>query len=1082
MMFGNIHGNKTKRYWYAALVIGVFLLACTCAYADEVLPSPEIVKISDGGFGDPQNNYAWSVAEFNGDLYVGTGRNIPYFVAQAMKARGTFPANWTLSFLTTPSGSPPPPLVLPNHTPPSQVDVIAWSDDMRAEIWRYHEDSWSRVHQATTFVNPLNGYTYPEGIGYRAMTTFTDREGTEGIYAGVGFGFGPILVVRSTDGDTWVPVNTSSIPSRDTRAMISHNGRLYVGTGEGVYATDLPSPSEDSWVKVADFQTASLASFDGYLYAGTGNPIGPSETNGFEVWRSTTESPESPDDWEKVVSGGAGDAWNVLAATMREYDGDLYVGSMNLPFGTGTDGVKGFDLIRVDTQDSWELIVGNYHPKIPTDPRGPPISGWPSGYANPFNLYAWSIEEYDGNLYVGSFDIFSLARFIDEIPGGYEILEAALASVEVGEESGEFSDELERLRDMGLEHMDESQIIPLIKLCAIHFGGADLWRSADGVHWVPVNLNGLGDPNNYGLRTMEETGAGMIIGTANPFTGCQVWVASCPVPEPPVADFFAIPRSGDAPLSVIFADQSSGSRLSYYWDFGDGSISTEKNNVHKYLSPGSYNVTLTVTNAAGSSTECKESYIEVTMDEPLVANFSSNVTSGTLPLMAQFTDASQGAHCSWFWVFQKDSYYPIRDAVTQQAIPYYGNEFSAEKNPVVIYTYPGNYSVSLTVSRSNETDSITKEDYIHVDPPAPVADFNAYPREGDAPLSVEFWENVPYFWYYDEFLWEFGDGNTGSGSWIYHTYDSPGHYNVTLTVTSAYGNSSKTEEGFITVTQSLPPTPDFEATPLAGNAPLNVAFTDTSTGLVTSRWWDFGDGTTVWSNESTDIEHTYPFPGTYTVSLTAGNAAGQETMTKPGLIQVSPSGAPPTAFFSLKPMSGIAPMTVAFTDRSRGTPLAWQWDFGDGSTSTEQNPVRTYTGTGTYTVTLKVLNYGGSSSHSSFVWVRSGTNVFTTIPPSPTVTSPPNITARPTIPPRPGLSPISFFKMNPSFGFAPMSVQFTEMSFNAPTSWEWDFGDGHTSTLQNPVNTFTAPGTYPVSLTVKNAIGESTTSRSVYVR
>lgn len=1079
---GNQIGITGKGAGYAALIIAGILLVCTVASADEVLPLPDFTRISEGGFGDPQNNYAWAVAEFNGDLYVGTGRNIPYFVAQAMKARGAFPANWTLSFLTTPSGSPPPPLVLPNHTPPSQEDVIEWSNDMRAEIWRYSGDSWERVHQATTFINPANGYTYPEGIGYRAMTTFSDVNGTEGIYAGVGFGFGPILVVGSTDGDTWVPIRTSSIPSRDTRAMISHNGRLYMGTGEGIYATGSPSPHEDNWVKVADFQTSSLESYNGYLYAGTGNPIGPSETNGFEVWRSTTASPEGPDDWVKVVSGGAGDAWNVLAATMREYDGDLYVGSMNLPFGTGTEGVKGFDLIRLDSDDSWDLIVGNIHPRIPTYPRGLPMSGWPSGYANPFNLYAWSMEEYHDDLYLGSFDIFSFGRFIEEVPGGTDILFEALESLERGEMSGEFSEELEVLRDMDLEHMEEVDLALIIKLLAIHFGGADLWRSQDGVHWVPMNLNGLGDPDNYGLRTMRATDDGMIIGTANPFAGCQVWVATTPDPEPPVADFFAIPRSGDEPLSVIFADQSTGGHLSYYWDFGDGTYSTKKENVHTYVSAGTYNVTLTVTNSAGSSTECREKYIKVTKDEPLKANFTSNLTIGAVPVTVQFYDTSTGSPSSWSWVFQKDSYYLLRDAATKQAIPYLGNEFSAEKDPVVIYTSPGNYSVSLTVSRTGETDTVTKEGYIQVDPPAPEADFNAYPMEGDAPLEVEFWEMVPYSWCYDEFLWDFGDGTTGSGSWLYHTFDAPGLYNVTLTVTSAYGNSTLTKEGFINVTQSLPPVPDFEASPLSGSAPLGIAFTDTSTGLVTSRLWDFGDGTNEWRNESTDVDHTYPFPGPYTVSLTVGNAAGQETVTKPGYIQVSSSGAPPMAFFTMRPMSGIAPLTVAFTDRSMGTPLAWEWNFGDGTTSTEQNPVHTYTGTGTYTVTLRVFNHGGSNSHSSYVFVRSASTVFLPVTTSSSGTAAPTATATPAPPLMPGRAPISFFMVSKSIGFAPMTVAFTDMSFNGPTSWDWNFGDGQTSTIRSPSHTFITPGTYSVSLKVANTHGESTTSRRIYVR
>jgi hypothetical protein len=535
MLQCNPDRKKSNVFLYTVLFFCCFLMAGTIASASDRQYCPEFTMISDDGFGDPQNNYAWSIAEFKGDVYVGTGRNVPYMVSLAMKQQGIFPANMTLSFLTHPAGSPPPLLGLPNESPPSQADVIAWSNDMRAEIWRYHEGTWTRVHQASTFVNPFDGYTYPEGVGYRIMTPFTDTDGIEALYSGVGFGFGRVLVIRSTDGITWETVNTTSIPSQDTRAMTAHNGKLYVGTGDGIYASGNPSLSSDTWEKVADFQVASLKSFNGYLYAGTGNPGGPSETDGFEVWRSSIASPEGSDDWVKVVSGGAGDAWNVLAASMQDYRGDLFVGSMNLPFGTGTEGVKGFDLIRVDTGDSWDLIVGNYQPEIPTGPRGPPLSGWPSGYANPFNLYAWSLEEYNGNLYLGTFDIFSLARYIGDVPGGYDMLVGALSSrdsITIGstlpgadpQMIGEFLAGLGEINLGSSTYGDREDIIPIIELLGVNFGGADLWTSPDGIHWTPVELNGFDDSNNYGFRTMLTTPDGIMIGTANPFTGCQVWV------------------------------------------------------------------------------------------------------------------------------------------------------------------------------------------------------------------------------------------------------------------------------------------------------------------------------------------------------------------------------------------------------------------------------------------------------------------------------------------------------------------------------------------------------------------------------
>ncbi len=557
-------------------------------------------------------------------------------------------------------------------------------------------------------------------------------------------------------------------------------------------------------------------------------------------------------------------------------------------------------------------------------------------------------------------------------------------------------------------------------------------------------------------------------------------------PPPPVAGFTATTRSGDAPLTVTFLDQSTGSPpLSYAWDFGDNETSTDKNPVHTYADAGTYNVSLATTNPGGSDIEMKETYIVVGKKIPLKADFTSNVTSGTLPLSVQFLDASEGDPVSWFWNFGRGYYYLLDSTVETSALPYYPGQVSSEKNPVMVYDSPGNYSIMLTVSRTGETDTVQKVDYIQVSPPPPVAAFYPYPSEGDAPLEVEFDAFIPYWYYYDEWAWDFGDGTTATEDypWTTHTYHNPGLYNVTLTVNSHYGSDTATVIDCINVTQpSLPPVPDFGATPLSGNAPLGVAFTDTSTGVVTSRWWNFGDGTTVWSNESPDIEHTYAFPGTYTVSLTAGNAAGQVTSTKPGYIKVLPSGSPPVAFFTMRPMSGVAPLTVSFTDRSMGAPLAWEWDFGDGTTSTEKSPVHTYTGTGTYTVTLKVLNYGGSSTHSAYVWVRAASAVFQPPTTSPSGTASPTVTQTPVPPLVPGRVPISFFMMSKSMGFAPMTVQFTDMSFNAPVSWNWDFGDGGTSTIRNPTHTYTTAGTYTVTLTAQNAAGSSTSSRKAYVR
>ena len=193
---------------------------------------------------------------------------------------------------------------------------------------------------------------------------------------------------------------------------------------------------------------------------------------------------------------------------------------------------------------------------------------------------------------------------------------------------------------------------------------------------------------------------------------------------------------------------------------------------------------------------------------------------------------------------------------------------------------------------------------------------------------------------------------------------------------------------------SVPAMPDFEAGALSGDAPLDVVFTDTSTGAFTMRLWDFGDGTTAWENATSTTSHTYPFPGTYTVSLTVGNISGQANVTKADYIRVSPSGSPPGAWFTASPMAGYEPLLVRFTDRSMGNPSAWQWDFGDGNTSSERNPNHTYTAKGQYHPTLTALNSGGNSSYSALVWVRER-SISPTGSPTPTTTPQPTVTPTP---------------------------------------------------------------------------------------
>jgi PKD repeat protein len=148
---------------------------------------------------------------------------------------------------------------------------------------------------------------------------------------------------------------------------------------------------------------------------------------------------------------------------------------------------------------------------------------------------------------------------------------------------------------------------------------------------------------------------------------------------------------------------------------------------------------------------------------------------------------------------------------------------------------------------------------------------------------------------------------------------------------------------------------DFSATPLYGDYPLTVQFTDLSDGSPAFWQWDFGDGDISWDQNP---EHEYTLPGIYSVTLMIwnGDLSQSDWLAKSGYITVlDPSGGDYIeAGFTVDVVEGYAPLTVNFTDASGGFAEWWDWDFGDGDSSQEPDPTHTYTTPGTYSVTQTV--------------------------------------------------------------------------------------------------------------------------------
>ncbi|HNX17115.1 MAG TPA: PKD domain-containing protein [Methanoregula sp.] len=330
----------------------------------------------------------------------------------------------------------------------------------------------------------------------------------------------------------------------------------------------------------------------------------------------------------------------------------------------------------------------------------------------------------------------------------------------------------------------------------------------------------------------------------------------------------------------------------------------------------------------------------------------------------------------------------------------------------------------------------------------PVASFITNESSGSIPLTVQFIDsslNSPTSW-----TWLFGDGGTSTAQNPAHTYANAGSYTVTLIATNSAGSDTLTKTAYITATKAQAfPDVAFVTNVTSGAIPFAVQFLDTSTNNPTAWAWSFGDGGTTTERNPT---HIYTTEGSYTVTLTATNSAGSNTISEQGYITASKVTDTPDPLFKSTVTYGFAPLNVQFVDASSNSPTAWIWSFGDGSTSTLQNPSHTYTSAGSYTVTLTATNSVGSN----------------------TITQTGYIIVEAAI-------PTSSFTANITNGVKPLTVQFTDKSDNAPTGWYWSFGDGGTSTLQNPLHTYNSAGTYSVSLGASNTAGSNTTTVSKYI-
>jgi len=622
---------------------------------------------------------------------------------------------------------------------------------------------------------------------------------------------------------------------------------------------------------------------------------------------------------------------------------------------------------------------------------------------------------------------------------------------------------------------------------------------------------------------------------------CADAVRFVPVDEPgnspPAAAFTADKTTGGVPCTVRFYDQSTGEVDSRLWDFGDGFTSTLKDPVHQYNRAGVFRVSLTVSNAYGSDTMVRDAYIRVYEAAEriyLIDSYSKNALF--LPRCYEYLKRLGATEQGGVWVYTnpvKGVTYHIYTVNTPE-----GMELALkDEGSHIVFNGHSNFGFGATFANSREIQNQRIDNIYFVDDDR----FTNYSSEM---VSVKI-DGMKYGQAYPNWDPVFKNGASAVMPYTFSEGTPPYNYYLTYTIPddpvtyrvelsdgtylerfpdsntpawySADGSPPdpvKNREYFITNSD-----PDFNRCDFIGTWPIgmihkggymgesgylgyNYQYHSAGTGQnkavftiylryagnynVMASWYPSstnatntkfiihhaGGPTTVEVNQRETLPSLVKSLGTF--YFDAGTAKVEITdeangrviadaivfncMDNPTLLQ---------AEFDADVRSGGAPLAVQFTDRSmsyntqiwdifgEGSSIRTRtWNFGDGSTSTEKNPRHVYEEPGVYTVSLTITDImGNQHTETKEVFIATG------------VTAPLHA---------------EFFARKRNDAQRTI-VHFQDRSTGNITSWNWDFGDGTTSTEQNPTHTYTDIGFFTVHLTVSGPNGQDTETEQNYI-
>ncbi len=511
--------------------------------------------------------------------------------------------------------------------------------------------------------------------------------------------------------------------------------------------------------------------------------------------------------------------------------------------------------------------------------------------------------------------------------------------------------------------------------------------------------------------------------TAGPSTSCSNTTTKTDFIKIQETNISIIPGNGCIPYTYTpqAAIQTLDSIATYLWDFGDGTTSTQKNPPpHTYNTEGEYTLTLTATTVNGCSKT-------VSLPRGVITGTPATVNFTAAPMIACATDrvsfsgnanTTPGAEVIWAWNFGDGS-------------------TSNLQNPVHTFIDTGSLNVTLTVLNNGCDNSVTR--VITINPP--IAKFEYKVNCASRAVTFTNTSLVNNTISPLTYLWKMGDPAATqftSATPPPFTYPGTGTYNVSLTVTNGACTFTVTNPVSIFDEKA-----DFtiNRNPVCKNTTVTLSAINSDANNISNYSWTVG--TRVFPSSPRSINQRFPAEGSYGVSLTITDINGC-TNTKTVANYVTVTG--PTANFVPSSPGACLNKTVTFTDLSTSvssTIVSWDWDFGDGTQKTFSGPpfTHTYSVEGRYKVSLKVTDGTGCTNSYTFP-----TNLLVT-------------------------NPIAGFRAD-TFYCPGAPLQFVDTSSGPGLSYQWSFGDGNTSNLQNPTNSYPiGDASYSIKLKITDVSG-----------